>query len=111
MLFYDPAPGEAPVHATDAVALTDEDLKTGLFLPYAGRGYNAESTQYGIYNVGSQGVYRASTTLTPGGDATAPCYGAVFAVQNVGGTKQTYDYWNKAFDAKGRYSIRPVYVE
>ncbi len=112
VFFYDPAAGATPEHnTTDTFVLTDEDLANGLFLPYAGRGYNAENTQYGIYNVGSQGVYRASTTLTPESDATQPCYGAVFAVQNVGGTKKSYDYWNKAFDAKGRYSIRPVFVE
>jgi hypothetical protein len=85
-------------------------LKVGIFLPWAGRGYNAESTQYGIYNAGKQGIYRASVVNT-GADANQPCYGVVFATNNIGTDKVALPYWNKAFDAKGRYSIRPVLVE
>ena len=109
--FFNPAEGTTPtIDTATAQAITDEDLAVGIFLPFAGRGYNAEATQYGVYNVGSQGIYRASVVNT-GSDANQPCYGVVFAASNVGTSKVALPYWNKAFDAKGRYAIRPIYIE
>ena len=108
--FYNPEQGTTPtITVGETKTLTDEDLAVGIFFPLAGRGYNAEATQYNIYNTGTQGVYRASVVNT-GADANQPCYGVVFAVHNVGSSKVALPYWNKAFDAKGRYAIRPVYV-
>ena len=111
--FFNPAEGTTPtIDTANAQNITDEDLAVGIFLPFAGRGYNAEDTQYGIYNTGSQGIYRASVVNTnTGSDANQPCYGVVFAASNVGTSKVALPYWNKAFDAKGRYSIRPIYIE
>ena len=109
--FFNPAEGTTPtIDTATAQAITDEDLAVGIFLPFAGRGYNAEATQYGIYNTGSQGIYRASVVNT-GDGANQPCYGVVFAASNVGTSKVALPYWNKAFDAKGRYAIRPIYIE
>ena len=108
--FFNPAEGTTPtIDTATAQAITDEDLAVGIFLPFAGRGYNAEATQYGIYKVGEQGIYRASVVNT-GDGADQPCYGVVFAASNVGTSKAALPYWNKAFDAKGRYSIRPIYI-
>lgn len=108
--FFNPAEGTTPtIDTANAQAITDEDLAVGIFLPFAGRGYNAEKTQYGIYNAGSQGIYRASVVNT-GDGADQPCYGVVFAASNVGTSKAALPYWNKAFDAKGRYAIRPIYI-
>ena len=108
--FFNPAEGTTPtIDTATAQAITDEDLAVGIFLPFAGRGYNAEKTQYGIYNAGSQGIYRASVVNT-GDGADQPCYGVVFAASNVGTSKVALPYWNKAFDAKGRYAIRPIYI-
>ena len=110
--FFNPAEGTTPtIDTATAQAITDEDLAVGIFLPFAGRGYNAEATQYGIYKAGSQGIYRASVVNT-GAGADQPCYGVVFAASNVGSeTSVALPYWNKAFDAKGRYTIRPIYIE
>ena len=109
--FFNPAEGTTPtIDTTNTQNITDEDLAVGIFLPFAGRGYNAEATQYGIYNAGAQGIYRASVVNT-GSDANQPCYGVVFAASNVGTSKVALPYWNKAFDAKGRYAIRPIYIE
>ena len=109
--FFDPELGETPVQTLDEVKeLTDADLTTGLFLPWIGRSYNAESTQYNIYKWGDQGPYRASNVIT-GSDANQPCYGVVFATNYIGSATACLPYWNKAFDAKGRYAIRPVYVK
>ena len=108
--FFDPELGETPVQTLDEVKeLTDADLTTGLFLPWIGRSYNAESTQYNIYKWGDQGPYRASNVIT-GSDANQPCYGVVFATNYIGTATTCLPYWNKAFDAKGRYAIRPIYV-
>ena len=109
--FFDPAFGEAPVQTLDETKeLTDADLANGLFLPWIGRSYNAEKTQYNIYKWGEQGPYRASGVVT-GEGADQPCYGTVFATHYVGTETTSLPYWNKAFDAKGRYAIRPVYVK
>ena len=109
--FFDPAFGEAPVQTLDETKeLTDADLANGLFLPWIGRSYNAEKTQYNIYKWGEQGPYRASGVVT-GEGADQPCYGTVFATHYVGSATTALPYWNKAFDAKGRYAIRPVYVK
>ena len=109
--FFDPELGETPVQTLDEVKeLTDADLTTGLFMPWIGRSYNAEGTQYNIYKWGEQGPYRASNVIT-GSDANQPCYGVVFATNYIGSATTCLPYWNKAFDAKGRYAIRPVYVK
>ena len=109
--FFNPEAGATPtIDVANIKTLTDDDLKVGIFLPWAGRGYNAEATQYDIYKAGEQGIYRASVVNT-GDGANQPCYGVVFACSNVGTNKVALPYWNKAFDAKGRYSIRPVLVE
>lgn len=103
--FFDPAPGSEPTTSDEVKELTADDLKAGLFLPKSGRRYNSKDF---VINVqGTQGVYWASDVIT-GDDATEPCYGAVLSIQNA---VLKYPYWNKAFDAKAGFSIRPVYVE
>lgn len=111
VLFFDPEFGEDPVKSLDTeVEFTAEQMAIGLFLPYAGRGYNRtdNGTQWNIYKLGSQGCYRGGDIYI-GDGADQPCYGLIYAVQNTGGDNAV-PYWNKAFDAKGRYSIRPVYT-
>lgn len=104
-LFFDPEDGEEPTFSDEVVEFTEEDMARGLFLPKAGRRYN--STDYQINVQGTQGVYWTSGVIT-GDGATEPCYGAVFSIQNAA---IKYPYWNKAFDAKAGFSIRPVYIE
>ncbi len=104
-LFFDPEDGASPTINEDVVEMTPEELKKGLFLPKAGRRYN--STDYKVNVQGTQGVYWGSEVIT-GDDATEPCYGFVMTIVNAG---IKYPYWNKAFDAKAGYCIRPVYVK
>ena len=105
LYFTDPADGSAPTVSDEPVELTDDDFNKGLFLPKAGRRYN--SAPFNINVQGTQGVYWTSGSIT-GSDATEPCYGAVFSIQNA---IHKYPYWNKAFDAKAGFCIRPVYIE
>lgn len=105
LYFTDPADGATPTVSDEPVELTDDDFTKGLFLPKAGRRYNG--TQFNINVQGTQGVYWTSGSIT-GSGATEPCYGAVFSIQNA---VHKYPYWNKAFDAKAGFSIRPVYIE
>lgn len=102
-LFTDPAPGELPKTVEEPIELTPEQLATGLFLPKAGRRYN--SADFTVQVQGTQAVYWGSESIT-GDGATEPCYGLVLSIQNAA---VKYPYWNKAFDAKAGFSVRPVY--
>lgn len=104
-LFFDPKEGEAPTINEDVVEMTPEELKKGLFLPKAGRRYNA--SDFNVNVQGTQGVYWGSEVIT-GDGATEPCYGFVLSIVNAG---VRYPYWNKAFDAKAGFCLRPVYVK
>lgn len=104
-LFFDPEKGALPTINEDVVEMTSEDLKKGLFLPKAGRRYNASDFKVNVQ--GTQGVYWGSEVIT-GDGATEPCYGIVISIANAG---VKYPYWNKAFDAKAGFCIRPVYVK
>lgn len=107
--FTDPAYGEEPTIILEEKTLTDDDLKVGLFLPNAGRGYNKESTQFNIYKLGAQCWHR--TTVVDANSAAGACVGVLFAphylLSDV--TKASY-YYNAAYGSTGRYSIRPIYV-
>lgn len=105
ILFTDPATGESPSHNETEVEFTAEDIAKGLFLPKAGRRYN--KTDLTINAQGTQGVYWLSEAIT-GDGATEPCYGAVLSIQSAA---IKYPYWNKAFDAKAGFNIRPVYIK
>jgi len=105
LYFTDPADGATPTVSDEPIELTDDDFNKGLFLPKAGRRYNTAPLNVNVQ--GTQGVYWTSGSIT-GSDATEPCYGAVFSIQNA---IHKYPYWNKAFDAKAGFCIRPVYIE
>lgn len=107
--FTDPAWGEDPTIIVEEKALTDEDLKNGLFLPYAGRGYNKESTQFNIYKLGAQCWHR--TSVVDVNTAAGACFGVLFAPHYLftDATKASY-FYNAAYGSTGRYSIRPVYL-
>lgn len=104
-LFFDPADGESPTVSEDAVEMTPEELNKGIFLPKAGRRYNA--ADFNVNVQGTQGVYWGSEAIT-GDGATEPCYGLVLSIANAA---VRYPYWNKAFDAKAGFCVRPVYVK
>ena len=101
--FFDPKAGEAPTKSDETVEMTPEELKNGLFLPKAGRRYN--TADFTVNVQGTQGIYWGSESIT-GADASEPCYGVVLRLANAA---VNYPYWNKAFDAKAGYCIRPVY--
>ena len=103
MYFFNPAAGEDPtVDSSNTKVLTDEDLTVGLFMPLAGRGY--DGTEYKIYKVGSQGVYRTSTVNhTSTADATN---GVIYRLHSL--TEGAY--WHASFGATARYCIRPIYI-
>ena len=107
--FTDPEWGETPTIILEEKVLSDADLKVGLFLPNAGRGYNKESTQFNIYKLGAQNWQR--TTVVDVNSAPGACVGVLFAphylLSDV--TKASY-YYNAAYGSTGRYSIRPIYV-
>ena len=107
--FTDPAWGEDPTIIVEEKALTDEDLKNGLFLPYAGRGYNKESTQYNIYKLSAQCWHR--TSVVDVNSAAGACFGVLFAPHYLftEPAKASY-FFNAAYGSTGRYSIRPVYL-
>ncbi len=104
-LFTDPEEGETPTISDIEVEFTDEDLAKGLFLPKSGRRYNKQS--YTVNNQGTQCPYWGSESVM-GDDATQPCYGIIFYINSA---KIQFPYWNKDFDAKAGFSIRPVYIE
>lgn len=104
-LFTDPEEDETPTISDIEVEFTDEDLAKGLFLPKGGRRYNTQP--FTVNNQGTQAPYWGSESVTAD-DATEPCYGIVFYIISA---KIQFPYWNKAFDAKAGFQIRPVYIE
>lgn len=104
MYFFNPAAGEAPaVDSTNTKVLTAEDLTVGLFLPLAGRGY--DGTEYNIYKIGAQGVYRTSTVnKTSTVEATN---GVIYRLHSL--TEGAY--YHASYGATARYLIRPILVE
>ena len=104
MYFFNPAAGEAPaVDSTNTKVLTAEDLTVGLFLPLAGRGY--DGTEYNIYKIGAQGVYRTSTVnKTSTAEATN---GVIYRLHSL--TEGAY--YHASYGATARYLIRPILVE
>lgn len=104
-LFTDPEEDEEPVRSDVEVTFTAEDLAKGLFLPKAGRRYNTQP--FTVNNQGTQSPYWGSESVT-GADASEPCYGVIFYINSA---KIQFPYWNKAFDAKAGFLIRPVYIE
>lgn len=105
ILFTDPKEGEQPSHDDSEKEFTAEDIAKGVFFPKAGRRYNKADLD--VNNQGTQGVYWLSEAIT-GDGATEPCYGAVLSIQSAA---IKYPYWNKAFDAKAGFCIRPVYIK
>lgn len=104
-LFTNPEEDEEPTRSDEEVEFSAEDMAKGLFLPKAGRRYNSQPLT--VNNQGTQSPYWGSESVT-GSDATEPCYGIVFYINSA---KIQYPYWNKAFDAKAGFLIRPVYIE
>lgn len=104
LYFSNPENGENPKVSDEVVTLTEEMLGMGLFLPKAGRRYN--KTECSVNVQGTQGVYWSSTSIT-GDGADQPCYGSVLSIQNA---VLKFPYWNKAFDAKAGFCIRPVRI-
>ena len=104
MYFFNPAAGEAPaVDSANTKVLTAEDLTVGLFLPLAGRGY--DGTEYNIYKIGAQGVYRTSTVnKTSTAEATN---GVIYRLHSL--TEGAY--YHASYGATARYLIRPILVE
>lgn len=106
--YYNPGQGESAGAVEGTKELTADDLKVGIFLPWSGRGYNKTSgtnTEWGIFKVNSQGVYRTSTVnKTSTAEATN---GVIYRVQSL----SEGAYYNAAYGAEARYCVRPVYVE
>ncbi|MBQ8778162.1 MAG: hypothetical protein IJZ49_00415 [Alistipes sp.] len=101
--FFDPAAGESPVVGDTVKELTNEDITTGLFLPWTGRGY--DGTEYNVYKIGAQGCYRTATVnSTSALDATN---GVIYRIQSL----SEGAYYHQSYGATARYAIRPVYVE
>lgn len=108
--FYNPGEGETAgvIENSTPVELSDDDLHVGLFLPYAGRGYNTETSDANaeeyIFKAGNQGVYRVSTVNST--STLTNTHGLIYRIQSLseGG------YYNTAYGATARYSIRPVYI-
>lgn len=112
--FFDPAQGQTPGIIEDKMFLKAEDMKVGLFLPNAGRGY--DNKDYTLYNINTLGIYRTST-VQENSKATPQGYGVIYRVSKQG----EGDFFNKtirsgdvktyAYGACGRYCIRPIYIE
>ena len=101
--YYNPGQGETAGALEGTKALTADDLKVGIFLVHAGRGY--DGTEYNIYKIGSQGVYR---TATVNAASTAEATnGVIYRVQSL--TEGAY--WHASYGATARYLIRPIYIE
>lgn len=105
ILFTDPEDDEKPVVSETEEEFTDDDLAKGLFLPKSGRRYNTQP--FTVNNQGTQCPYWGSESVT-GDDATEACYGIICYINSA---KLQFPYWNKAFDAKAGFAIRPVYIE
>lgn len=127
LYFWDPKDdGENPglVVATETKDLSDTEITTGLFLPCTGRAYN--NTEYKIYKVDNQAIYRTSTVASHStSDSTDKGgYGVLYrivydgvipadtvadafldnGVRSSGTNKGLYNHGSTA-----RYAIRPVY--
>ncbi len=113
--FCDPETGENPgLVEGDPKELTVDELKKGLFLPCTGRGYN--NTEYNIYKIGAQAIYRTSTVDVNSKYGNG--YGTIYyvnkdgnayfdsGIRSSGNNKGTYNLGSMA-----RFSIRPVKVE
>lgn len=101
--FFDPAEGEEPaVIDGETRELSDYDLTVGLFLPWSGRGYNG--TEFNVYKINSQGLYRTTTVNNP--STLEDTHGVIYRVQSLAEGA----YYNKSFGATARYSIRPIYT-
>jgi hypothetical protein len=103
--FYNPGEGEvAGTAAAETIkVLSADDFTVGVFLPWSGRGY--DGTEFNVYKIGSQGVYRTSTVnSTSTTDATN---GLIYRVQSL--TEGAY--YHKSYGATARYLIRPIYIE
>lgn len=102
--FYNPGEGETAGTAAETTkVLTADDLAVGVFLPWSGRGY--DGTEFNVYKIGAQGVYRTSTVnSTSTTDATN---GLIYRVQSL--TEGAY--YHKSYGATARYLIRPIYIE
>ena len=102
--YYNPGEGEVAGSAADTIkTLTADDFTVGVFLPWSGRGY--DGTEFNVYKIGSQGVYRTSTVnSTSTTDATN---GLIYRVQSL----NEGAYWHKSYGATARYLIRPIYIE
>ena len=102
--YYNPGEGETAGPISDTTkALTADDLAVGVFLPWSGRGY--DGTEFNVYKIGAQGVYRTSTVnSTSTTDATN---GLIYRVQSLAEGA----YYHKSYGATARYLIRPIYIE
>ena len=100
--FYNPAKGELPGVVDGTKEVTDNDLKVGLFLPWTGRYYNG--TEYNIYKINSQAVYRTSTVNSTSTEEDT--HGVIYRIQSL--TEGAY--YNVNFGATARYAIRPIYI-
>ena len=102
--YYNPGEGETAGPISDTTkALTADDLAVGVFLPWSGRGY--DGTEFNVYKIGAQGVYRTSTVnSTSTTDATN---GLIYRVQSLAEGA----YYHKSDGATARYLIRPIYIE
>ena len=102
--FYNPGEGEVAGTAAETIkVLSADDFTVGVFLPWSGRGY--DGTEFNVYKIGSQGVYRTSTVnSTSTTDATN---GLIYRVQSL--TEGAY--YHKSYGATARYLIRPIYIE
>ena len=115
--FYNPGVGEIAGEKEGTKTLTDDDLTTGLFLPYSGRGYNNNNLK--IYKVDTQCVYRTST-VAENVSTSEMGYGVVYTANNNKRnadttTTKTVDDGTKSaktlsYGATARYCIRPVYI-
>ena len=115
--FYNPGVGETAGEKEGTKTLTDDDLTTGLFLPYSGRGYNNVNLK--IYKVNTQCVYRTST-VAENVSTSEMGYGVVYTANNNKRnadttTIKTVDDGTKSaktlsYGATARYCIRPVYI-
>ncbi len=115
--FYNPGAGESAGVVEDTKIVTNADLAVGLFLPYTGRGFNKVSdaaNDYAVNNIGSQGPYRTSTiNLNSTLEATNAVIYRVDQITESEKNSKGLDgaFYNKAWDALARYSIRPVKVK
>lgn len=111
--FYNPAKGELAGVVEGTKELIADDLKTGLFLPHAGRGY--DNGDKGIYNIETEGYYRTSTVDSHSAESPLG-YGIVYRVKQVNEgafykeTIRSSGPATNAYGACARNAIRPVKV-